>query len=207
MSERKITTVVFDIGSVLAIFPWREYLKSFRFPAETEERIAQALFLSENWQEADRGAKSDEEIYQNCLNEIPDLEQELSMVWKDRITIVREYDYSTDWICSLKKAGYKVYLLSNYGKTTFLEAMRCFEFLKHVDGKVISYEIKYIKPEPQIYEELIRRFDLIPEECVFLDDLPQNVKAAEEFGFHTILFTEREKALLELEALGVKCEP
>ena len=66
---------------------------------------------------------------------------------------------------------------------------------------VISYEIKHIKPEKEIYEELIRRYGIVPEEAVFIDDLPGNIEAAKEFGFRTVLFTEKKEADRQLEEL------
>lgn len=200
----QITTVVFDIGNVLAGFDWKTYLQQFGFTKEVEERIAQATFLGQNWKEVDRGAKTDEEIYADCLSEIPDLEHELNQVWQGRLSIVKEYDYASGWIQSLKQKGYRVYILSNYGVNTFAEARRTFDFLKHADGMVISYEIKRIKPEPEIYEELIRRYQIIPEEAVFLDDLLPNIQAAQTHGFHTIHFTTKSEAERKLAELGVK---
>lgn len=194
-----INTVVFDIGNVLAGFDWQSYLSQFGFSKETESRIAKATFLGNNWKEVDRGVKSDEEIYKDCLKEIPDLEQELSKVWAGRATIVREYDYATEWILSLKKKGLQVYLLSNYGKTPFEAAKKTFSFFQHVDGMVISYEVKHIKPEPEIYQELIRRFQIVPKETVFIDDMQENLKAAEEFGIETILFTSKENTQKHLD--------
>lgn len=200
----KITTVVFDIGNVLAGFDWQAYLKRFRFSVETEERIARATFLGNNWKEVDRGAKTDAEIYVDCLSEIPDLEKELKAVWQGRLGIVKEYDYAADWIISLKKKGYRVYILSNYGKETFAEAQRTFSFLKYADGMVISYEIRHIKPEAEMYQELIRRYAVRPEEAVFIDDLLPNIEAARKMGFHTIPFTTKEEAERRLCELGVK---
>ena len=86
-------------------------------------------------------------FFETCRKEIPDLEKELKEVWKERIHIVKEFPDSVSWIKKLKEKGYRVYLLSNYAKTTFEEAIKCFEFLNYVDGRVISYEIKAIKPE------------------------------------------------------------
>lgn len=190
---KQIDTVVFDIGNVLAGFDWQKYLSGFGFSKETEERLAAATFLGNNWKEVDRGAKTDEEIYEDCLKEVPDLEKELFMVWEGRLGIVKEYEYSTEWIKSLKAKGYRVYILSNYGVNTFAEAKRTFSFLEHADGMVISYEIKHIKPEPEMYEELMRRYNVEPEKTVFIDDLQPNIDAARAKGFHTIRFTTKQE--------------
>lgn len=197
----QITTVVFDIGNVLAGFDWQSYLRSFGFPEAANRRLAAATFQGNNWRELDRGAKTEEEIYADCRKVVPDLEKELALVWSGRLGIVKEYDYSAEWIKSLKARGYRVYILSNYGVNTFAEAKRSFSFLKHVDGMVISYEVLHIKPEPEIYEELIRRYDIEPERAVFIDDLQPNVEAAERMGFHAIRFMTKQETEKKLEEL------
>lgn len=198
---KKITTVVFDIGNVLADFDWRTYLTDFGFTEEVNERLAAATFQGDNWLELDRGLKTDEEVYEDCLREVPDLEKELSLVWEGRQGIVKEYEYAAAWLKELKVRGYRVYLLSNYGVNTFAEAKRSFAFLNNADGMVISYEIGHIKPEPEMYEELIHRYGVEPEESVFIDDLQLNVEAAERMGFHGIRFTTRAEVLKKLEDL------
>jgi putative hydrolase of the HAD superfamily len=72
-----------------------------------------------------------------------------------------------------------------------------------VDGQVISYEIHYVKPEPEIYEELIRKYNINPIQAVFLDDLPENLEGAKPFGFHTIQVKTYEQILEALRKLGV----
>jgi putative hydrolase of the HAD superfamily len=82
--------------------------------------------------------------------------------------------------------------------------MENFKFYKHVDGGVISYEVKHIKPEPEIYEDIIRKYNINPEEAVFLDDIQANLDGAKAFGFHTVLVSGYEKALADLRELGVR---
>ena len=198
----QIDTIVFDIGNVLAKFRWREYLETFHFSEELFERIANAMFLSTAWNEFDRGAKSDEEILQMMYDNAPDLKEEIWNVWsKGKEDFVREYDFAEAWVKELKERGYRVYLLSNYSKTLFPVAKARFQFFKWVDGGVISYEIHHIKPEKEIYETLIQKYDINPEKAVFLDDLAKNTEAARQFGFHTITVTTHEDAVERLEAI------
>ena len=200
--NKQIDTIVFDIGNVLAKFRWQEYLAEFNFSDELFERIANAMFLSSAWAEFDRGSKSDDEILQMMYQNAPDLKEEIWNVWtSNKEAFVREYPFSEDWIRDLKSRGYQVYLLSNYSRTLFQVAKKTFQFLKWVDGGVISYEIEHIKPEKEIYETLIQKYNIIPEKAVFLDDLPANTEAARQFGFHTITVTNHDTAVNELEAL------
>ena len=68
--------------------------------------------------------------------------------------------YAPALLRSLKKLGYRIYILSNYGKTFFEDRLSCFEFLNYVDGRVVSYEVHSVKPEPGIYEALLERYKI-----------------------------------------------
>ncbi len=199
-----INTVVLDIGQVLSDFRWREYLNDCGYDEETKRRVAEATVLSKLWQEEDRGRINTDELVKLCCKKDPGVAAEITRLFADITLLVREYDYSTDFIRKLKANGYKVYLLSNYGEKNFAYAREHFDFIKYADGGVISYEVKYIKPEPEIYEALIHKYTINPKEAVFLDDSEANLEGARKFGFSTIWVTEFEKALKELRALGVR---
>ena len=59
-------------------------------------------------------------------------------------------------------------------------------FLPAMEGGILSYKEHLIKPEPEIYQLLLKRYGLKAEESVFLDDTLKNVEAAEEQGIHGI---------------------
>ncbi|QHQ60992.1 HAD-IA family hydrolase [Anaerocolumna sedimenticola] len=199
-----IKTIVLDIGQVLAHFNWKGYMESCGYNEETLDRLSKATVLSNVWGEFDRGALSDEEITRLCCELDTGISEEIKYFIKTSYNTVQEFPYSVDFIKNLKKNGYKVYLLSNYGKTNFEYAKKNFKFIPLADGGVISYEVKSIKPEPKIYKALIDKYDINTEEAVFLDDCIPNLEAAKTFGFHTIHVTEFEKALEDLRKLDVK---
>jgi putative hydrolase of the HAD superfamily len=62
-----------------------------------------------------------------------------------------------------------------------------------MDGGVFSFEVKAVKPEPEIYRCLCDKYGLKPEECLFTDDVPANVKGAQACGFQGIVFEGYEK--------------
>jgi HAD superfamily hydrolase (TIGR01509 family) len=63
-------------------------------------------------------------------------------------------------------------------------------FFKLFNGIVISGEIKLVKPDRAIFEHLLQRFDLAPENSIFIDDHPPNIESAARLGFKTHLFTD-----------------
>jgi putative hydrolase of the HAD superfamily len=198
-----IKTIVLDIGQVLAKFDWKGYLDGCGYDEETLRRLSNATVLSKTWGEFDRGALSDEEITKICCGYDPELTEEITSFFKNSYKTVTEYPYSEEFVKKLKKNGYNVYLLSNYGRTNFEYAKDHFKFIPYADGGVISYEVNYIKPESEIYQALIDKYSLNPKEAVFLDDNGDNLEAAKVFGFYTIQVTEFNKALEDLRILGV----
>ena len=98
---------------------------------------------------------------------------------------------------ALKDKGYNLYILSNYGKELFEMHSKHISILDCFDGILVSYMIKRMKPEKEIYEELLNRFSLNPSECVFLDDLAKNIEGAQNLGIKGIRITD-EQMLLDL---------
>ena len=56
-----------------------------------------------------------------------------------------------------------------------------------------------MKPDARFYQLVEERLGVKPEEIVFLDDLHENIEAAEKLGWNTIMVTDIEKAIKELE--------
>jgi putative hydrolase of the HAD superfamily len=199
-----INTIILDIGQVLANFRWKEYLYECGYDEDTVQKISDATVLSKYWSEEDRGVLSQQEVVELCCALDPSVETEIRSFFEHITDTVREYDYSVDFIKRLKENGYKVYLLSNYGEKNFKYAQEHFKFIPLADGKVISYEIKHIKPEPEIYQTLIQKYNINPKEAVFLDDSEKNLLGVRPFGFATIQVKEFDQALDDLRKLGVR---
>lgn len=198
-----IRTIIFDIGNVLAGFKWQEYYRSFGYPEEIYRRLAKATVGSSSWQEHDRGALTDDEILELFVENDPGIEKEIRETLRNINGMLTRFDYAIPWIEELKGKGYRVLVLSNFAKKAYTDCREVLDFLDYVDGGILSYEDKVVKPEPEIYRLLIDRYGLKPEECVFLDDTEKNLAAAREFGMHTVLFENKEQAVEELGKLGV----
>lgn len=198
-----INTFIFDIGNVLVPFNWKEVFAEL-FDEKTAKIIADATVLRSNlWNEFDRGSKTDSQIMESFYQNAPEYKEQIDLAVWEIYRRMKPYDYSSQWLSFLKSNGYKVYLLSNFGRTSFKLAEKSFDFLKYVDGAIISYQVEQIKPNPAIYMILCQKYGISPCDAVFIDDNPDNIDAAEQLGFNTILFTGMDEALKALGNMGV----
>ncbi len=197
-----INTVIFDIGNVLTDFRWKDFIKEFGYDDELNERIGNAAMGSWAWNEFDRGL-DEEKVLQGFIANDPAIEKELRIVFKDIGKTLKMFDTTIPWLDELRGQGYRVLILSNLSAKTVRECAKDLVFLDHVDGGILSYRVRMIKPEPDIYKCLIRRYDLTPSECVFLDDREENVNTAKGLGMNGIVFKNRAYAVEELVKLGL----
>lgn len=198
-----IRTIIFDIGNVLTDFRWEGFFEDLGYSQELVDRIGDATVRSSSWCEFDRGAITDEEILERFIKNDPSIEKELRESLSNIRGMVTKREYAIPWIKELKAKGYQILVLSNFSRKAEVECADALDFLSYVDGGILSYKDKVIKPYPEIYDLLLNRYQLQPHECVFLDDLQVNLDAAKKFGIHTILFTTQEAAIQELAKLGV----
>ena len=199
-----IKTIIFDIGNVLADFAWEPFFRSFGFSEEVFERVANATVRSAQWIELDRGGWTTEQVIDAFVANDPGVEQELREVFRDPRNLVVKRDYAIPWIRQLKADGYQVLYLSNLGEMTERHCCEALTFIPYTDGGILSYKVQLIKPDLAIYRALIKKYDLKPEECIFIDDTLVNVEAAAQLGFHVIHAVNHEAVLEALALIGIK---
>ena len=202
--ESDMENIIFDVGKVLVKFEWEKYLDSFGFPKEKRDKIAKAVFESETWNERDRSSEDEQYYVDKMIKDAPEYADDIREVMRRSGETIERMDYAETWVRYLKDKGYHVYILSNYATYTLEKTEEELTFLKYVDGAVFSCQVKQIKPEPDIYQTLIKRYDLDPQKSVFLDDRKENCEAARKQGIHAIQFESFKQAAAELEKLGVK---
>ncbi|MBR4606097.1 MAG: HAD family phosphatase [Lachnospiraceae bacterium] len=199
-----IKNVIFDIGNVLTDFRWAEFLADKGFSEKEVQRIANASVLTPIWAELDRGAWSFEEVMTGFVKNDPAIEKELHQAFDDMTDIVRIRDYAIPWVKELKAKGYSVYYLSNFSEKIERESIAGLAFREEMDGGILSWKEKVIKPDPTIYRLLLERYSLLPEESVFIDDLPVNVEAGRKLGIQGIVFRSKEQVETELAELSLE---
>ena len=200
-----IKSVIFDMGNVLIEFRWRKLFEEMGLTGEKFEKMAKATVLDPVWNEFDRGFWTDEQMLDAFIKNAPDLEDELRRFMdKEFPRLLKKFDYTDDWMDSLKKKGYRIYILSNFSKKAMTDCAKELDYIQKADGAVISYRVGLIKPDPAIFKHLLNEYDINPSEAVFIDDVKENVDAAAKLGIATVLFTGKEAADEKLAKLGVR---
>lgn len=180
-----IKNIIFDIGNVILQYDIKEVIPNFTKKESEKQFIINNIINSPEWLQyslIDTGFISREqaiEIVEDRTNHIND--ELIEKFW------YRYNDYSfindnvIDIIKELKEKDYKIYLLSNINSHTY-NHIKDNKLFNLVDGYVFSYIEHQVKPYVGIYNTLLERYKLIPQECLFIDDNIKNIKTANELG-------------------------
>ncbi|MBQ9512558.1 MAG: HAD family phosphatase [Lachnospiraceae bacterium] len=199
-----IKNVIFDIGNVLCNYAWPEFFfERTGGDRVMVERLAAATVNHETWPAWDIGNLSYSGLIEMMCKNDPEIADVIRDVFRDIKGLLTPRDYALPWIEKLQAAGYFVYYLSNMSRPAIEQCPEAMYFIPYTDGGILSFRFHHVKPAPDIYHLLEKRYHLIPKECVFIDDSEMNIETAKNLGWHGIVFTDHAQAEDELKALGV----
>ena len=105
---------------------------------------------------------------------------------------------------NLKKTGqYKMYALTNWSAEKWDIALELFPFFNEFDGTVVSGLVKTRKPFPEIYKILLNKFNIEPENAIFIDDNNDNILAAKALKINGIRFKNHKQLIQNLEYFNI----
>ncbi|WP_421324179.1 HAD family hydrolase [Aeromonas sp. 604176] len=197
--------IIFDLGRVVVSWDPVGIVRSVRGP-QGAEQLAEQLFNHPDWLEVDRGTMS-------LHNMAREAQARTGLSTAENLAILQAVPASLlpdpamlTLIAELHGAGHSLYALSNMGHASIDWLEQHQDFWRFFSGKVVSARVRMMKPEPDIYRYLLVSFDLKPAECIFIDDSPANIAAAEALGIRGIVFTDVascRQQLGELDSLPV----
>ncbi len=198
-----IDNFVFDLGNVLVDYNPMRCILGYTHNISDANYIASEVFASPEWAELDKGSLDYEKALEIWSSRMPErLLADVHTIVENFHKHLPEKKEMTEIVKRLKKAGKKVYVLTNVSERFPLMA-EGLEVMKSVDGYVASYQEKAVKPSPEIYSILLGRFSLKPEDCIFIDDNSDNVLTAKKFGMAGYVFDGDVNKLEEtFETLG-----
>ena len=198
-----IDTIVFDMGGVLLDFGSHLFADRLHLSEDDRILLEQNLMRTVDWVRLDRGTITEEEVLAHACAKLPQrlhaAAEYIVYRWNEPIVPIPG---TAEVVRELKEKGYALYLLSNASRRQHdywpnIPGSECFS------GKVISADLHLLKPEAAIYQALFRKFSLTPANCVFIDDFPPNIEAAENAGMQGIVFYNAQQLRHELQKRGV----
>lgn len=188
-----IKNIIFDFGNVIVKFDPDIIMSPYIKEKEIRDKLSPIVFDRKYWDRLDDGSMTESEVYESIEEKVPDkYKQAVKMVLNNWYYHLPFIDCSVDFLNKAKEKGYNIFLLSNiskkfsdsYNKITTLD-----ELLSKFDGLVFSGREGIVKPDTKIFEILLNRYCLNPEETVFIDDSARNLAGAEKLGIKTYKFS------------------
>jgi 2-haloacid dehalogenase len=197
------SAAVFDLGGVLIDWdPRYLYRKLFQHQADMEHFLANVCTSEWNLQQ-DVGRTFAEGCAALKL-EHPG-KAEMIDAWFERFDemMAGPIAGSVDLLAELRDRKVPIYALSNWSAETFPFARKRFEFLQWFHTIILSAEVHLVKPDPRIFQCFCEKVALLPEEIIYIDDLPHNVEAACRIGIYGIRFSDAASLREKLVQLGL----
>jgi 2-haloacid dehalogenase len=201
---KKIETVIFDLGGVL--IDWNpDYVYKTIFEDDKKMNDFYAEICTSEWNEEQDGGRSLRDATEELVERFPDHEDNIRAYygrWEEMLK--GPIEETVEVLKEVKEKGnVRLYALTNWSAETFPIALNRFEFLHWFDGRLVSGEERMRKPFPEIYQLLVRRFNIDPHTAVYIDDNDRNLSAPKEMGIETIHFSNASDLRNRLKALGV----
>jgi 2-haloacid dehalogenase len=192
--------IIFDVGKVLIQWDVRPFfLKHFDNQEAVETFLKEVDFF--NWNlELDRGLSFVDGVKEHSAK-FPNYAEAFKAFnenWSD--TVPGPIAGTVDILSELKSKNVPLYAITNFSHEKWPIACEMFPYLGNsfIDT-IVSGEHKMIKPDHAIYQLLLDRNQLKPEDCIFIDDTLDNVKAAIDLGIDGLLFTSPEQFAKDLK--------
>jgi epoxide hydrolase-like predicted phosphatase len=199
-----IKGIIFDIGGVLVEVKIKSFLEHFvRQTGMNKEQLYSMIVMGGEWELFEKGLITEEKLKERIEKEHgikPDVMDKMADDWRSTLKPVKE----TMEVVKKLRGRYKLVALSNVDEVTTKQCFEKFDLYRHFDEVVLSWRVHMRKPEPEIYEYVLKRMGLGPEEVVFIDNYPVNLPVARKMGIHTILYKNPGQLKRDLKKLGIE---
>ena len=186
--------IFFDYGRTLVTHPedgaGLEIVKKTGLTDEKDiEIVRNAVFsVGKYLNFLDEDSMERDEYKRLLLNDIPPHLAEYALKAADyHIGELKMIDGMEELLIKLKKDGFKLYITSNMDKL-HVSQMKDIEIVKYFDDCIFSSQIKVRKPYRGFFEKAFEKFGVKAEDCIFIDDLEENIKGGEDCGITGFVF-------------------
>ena len=179
---KKIKLIIFDLSNVCFSMEEPSFIHDFCLNHDVNEKK-----FDEEYQElvkkAEIGEISGIKIWEIMLLKYS-IKEDAKALIKKMIGQKYEYKEVLEIVKELKDKGFITAYLSNYSKDYWDPIAEKWDMNEYFSSGLISYQIGARKPDKKGFLELINRYNVKPEETIFIDDFQGNIKQAENLGIN-----------------------
>ncbi len=200
-----IRAICFDLDGV---YFTPQGKKSFHTALSTEYGadpavVDELMYKSPEMAQLVRGQISSEQFWDRVreITGITATDEELTNRW------IQDYEIDENVrkaVLEAKKQGYITCVCTNNNGIRLPALEKKFHFMNDFDVIVSSHEVGHTKPSKEIFETLLQKLNVKPEELIYSDDNPERLQGAKDLGIQTFVYHNFEQFLEELERVGVK---
>ena len=196
-----IKNIAFDMGGVLLDFDVEKVVGRFLPDPAKAREFANLTMSSFEWRQYDRGVYTRKKMVDSIDARMPDeYKGILKKLCLDQIFAERDmpqFDEMEPLVRELRDNGYRLLLLSNAGYDIEIYS-KSKPVLDMIPERLASCYYHLLKPEKEIYELFFKMFGVDPAECVFIDDVRENVEGSKACGMDAICFSPARAPVSEL---------
>ncbi len=202
MVKAMIKAIVFDVGEVLLNGFWGIQFRLEPLLGIKADKIFWML-EGEELSSLFKGEITEEEYWKRILRKNK-WNIDMKILKKSARDNFREIDGMREIVEKLKYGGFKLGLVSDHAKEWIDHCKEKYGYHKLFHSSLYSFEVGVRKPSKRIYELILDKLKIKPEECLYVDDQERNIKSAGEIGIKTILFKNSEELKRDLIGFGIE---
>ena len=192
---------LFDLGGVFFDWDPKNFFKD-QFDNQSEMNFFLDNICNNDWNLQQDKGRLIIDAENDLITKFPNYEEKIKMYYPNHRKMIKGiFHESIELLYELKKKNYSCYILSNWSSETFEGMTEEYNFLKDFDGMIISGDIKLVKPDKKIFELAIEKFNLTPNDTIFIDDRIENINAAQNLNFKTVHLTDPQRIKIKINEL------
>lgn len=199
-----LRTLLFDLGNVLLYFSHDQMFRQVGDLCGWSGERVRGLFLEHDLiTEFECGRLSRTEFHRR-LESLTGREMDSRRLMRALSNIFQPNESLLIRLDQFQSAGLRLVLLSNTNAAHISFIKKQFDVLSKFDDMILSYEVGAMKPDPVIYAAALKAIQCDPNECLYTDDIAENVERARGFGLQAEVFIDTKTYLAHLEQRHVR---
>lgn len=178
-----ITHIVSDMGGVLIDLEWTERISKLLGREVPLDELHRLWVNAKSTVDFESGRTNFDEFTTAFIQEF-DLTASSETVKHEFLELVQGPGSNCNEVLSYLKERYHLSLLSNTNPAHHHKLRDRYRFFDHFDQLFLSYKIGIMKPDPAVFQHVLKTLQVEPAAVAFFDDGARNVEAARSVGLH-----------------------